>query len=404
MRLLAVLVFSLISSSGVAAEPLPEFVITFWVSPPPNLTDVEHFKDIADCGFNMVMPNCLTVDVENNKKMLDACKGVGLKAIVQDARVYVDDKASEEALLKGADAVIADYSAHPALGGYFLRDEPGAQVFGKIGAVWKRLRAKDPKHWPYVNLFPNYATPAQLGTATYADHIAAYISTVKPNVVWWDHYTLNTADPHAPYFENLATVRDLAQKSALPYMIFIATVSFEGHPEPSDVGIRWQVYTSLAYGVSGIGYFTYATVPGMGPGLIDAEGKRTPRFAVVKDLNQRIKALGPTLLELKSVAAYHTDPVPAGAQSVAQSSIVKKVEGGPLLIGVLKDAKQRQHVFVVNRSLTARIDAKLTFENAVKGLHEISQESGKQIDTTWSDHVLACALEAGCGRLFALDR
>ena len=40
----------------------------------------------------------------------------------------------------------------------------------------------------FVNLLPNYATPAQFGAASYGEYVAEFVRTVKPNLLSVDHY------------------------------------------------------------------------------------------------------------------------------------------------------------------------------------------------------------------------
>ena len=80
---------------------------------------------------------------EQNKAILDACEKHGLKYIPYDGRVLAhgpDDPKFEANL----DAMIADYTNHPALAGYFMSDEPGPGAYPQLGAVNKYLHKKDP--------------------------------------------------------------------------------------------------------------------------------------------------------------------------------------------------------------------------------------------------------------------
>jgi hypothetical protein len=96
---------------------------------------------------------------------LDACRAAGLKAIVSDARTsgydwgHVDEaKASENVA-----SLVGEVGRHPALYGYYLRDEPGAGMFPGLDTVAGLIREFSPGKWPYINLFPDYANSDQLG-------------------------------------------------------------------------------------------------------------------------------------------------------------------------------------------------------------------------------------------------
>ena len=78
--------------------------------------------------------------------------------------------------------------------------------------------------------------------------------------------------------------------------------------------MRFQVYTSLAYGARGLAYFKYFT-PAVGNfrgGPIDQFGNETPMWHAMRHVNLQIGKLAPTLLKLKSDRVYHFGNVPAG--------------------------------------------------------------------------------------------
>ncbi len=80
------------------------------------------------------------------------------------------------------------------------------------------------------------------------------------------------------YWDNLETVRRNCLKAKVPYTQIIVSIEHMGYRACSEADLRWQVWTSLAYGTRGITYFTYCHVPGMetgnAPGLLTKEGVR----------------------------------------------------------------------------------------------------------------------------------
>ena len=79
------------------------------------------------------------------------------------------------------------------------------------GGIGRLLPA--PAALPYINLFPNYASPDQLGTVDYAYHVRAYLETVQPPFLSYDHYSLLEAGDRPGYFANLEVVRYQYQPS-----------------------------------------------------------------------------------------------------------------------------------------------------------------------------------------------
>jgi len=111
-----------------------EFMISFWCAPPAEETNLQRYREIAECGFNVVLPPCGAWSVELNRQILDLCQKTGMKAIVGDGRLLAKQPDDPD-FARNLDAVIADYAHHPALGGYFLVDEPSASAFPLLGAV-----------------------------------------------------------------------------------------------------------------------------------------------------------------------------------------------------------------------------------------------------------------------------
>jgi hypothetical protein len=404
------LVLLLGTSAGARADK--EFLISFWFGPPKAETTLKRYQEIAECGFTAVLPPAYGSDVKTNKKILDLCKKAGLKAFLEDSRLLAKQPKAA-GFARNLDGVLADYAAHPALAGYFLTDEPSAGQFPLLGAVNQYLRKKDPKHIPFINLLPNYASAEQLGTPTYEKHVGLFLKSVKPALVSWDHYALLQGGERANYFENLEIVRRQTAKADLPSVQIILSVPHLGYRDPNEAELRWQVFTSLAYGAKGVLYFTYWTPyaaeekqQGFHNAIIGADGKRTAKFNQVKRINARIKALAPTLLKLRGVAAYHTDPVPQGAQKLDPKGPVGKAAGGELLIGWLKDGKT-DYLFVVNRSLKKKSVAQLTLTGAAREVQEVSQDKAGQVKKARFDAakgLLQTTLEAGEGKLFVMKR
>ena len=381
----------------------PPFIISYWCGPPPKETTPARYREIADCGFNVAMPPINGKgDVKTNMKILDLCKAVGIKAVIADGRMPLSAKPAERK--KALDAIIATYSSHPALLGYYITDEPNAKAFPVLGEINQYMLKADPKHLPYINLFPNYASAQQLGNNTYEQHVSQYIETVKPALVSWDHYKQMLGDERY-YWPNLEIVRWHCLKAKLPLVQIINCLPHFGYRDPSEADLRWQVYTSLAYGSRGILYFTYWDVPQLrqGPTIINKDGKRDRKYQYVRRINNRIKMLGPTLVRLASTGVYCTNPLPRGTRKPGASAPVRKADGGPMVIGCFKDRDGKRYILATNRSFKNKIRARLTLDAKTTAVSEISQETGKPLAAVnLAKNILNVPLEAGEGKLFLL--
>lgn len=381
------------------------FCITYWLGPPA--TD-ERCAESAEANFTVAGPPTIPPSVEENLRFLDICRKHGMKAIISDARILARNPGTPD-FEKNLDSVVADYSKHPALYGYYLCDEPGPGLFPLIGGVTQSLLKKDPAHVPYVNIYPNYVDPAGIGGVSYAEHVEQYMSEVKPALLAYDHYALFDGYERDSYFENLEQIRDAALKHGTPWMSTVLITPHYAYRDPNEADLRWQVYTNLAYGGRGIGYYTYWTPAevelGYRNGIIDREGKPTEHYWMVRRVNGEIKALAPTLLELKSTGVYHTGVLPSGTKPLPKGTAVKHVLGADVVVGLFDGPGDSRWVMLVNRSPRKPARVTVTFA-APQRLSEVDKSSGRlrvaaggvQADpTTWN-----LAFQPGEGRLFLL--
>jgi len=145
----------------IAAVRKPQIPVLAWYGPPAEQSTVERYRELAACGFT-----------DNFSGQPDAaailhCLEVGREAGVRQW-VNVPEAKSEE--------VVRQIRHHPALGGYFLRDEPSTADFASLTAWVKRVQAVDTSHPCYINLLPTYATPAQLGVPTYQQYVDRFVA------------------------------------------------------------------------------------------------------------------------------------------------------------------------------------------------------------------------------------
>ncbi len=390
------------------------FIVTFWC--PPPATD-EALSAVAAERYNLTW-----VPAEG----LDLAGKHGLRAMLTSDLLSPSalDDASRRAQL---DALIARVKSHPALEAYFIVDEPGAGAFPGLGKLVAFLRERDPAHLAYINLFPTYATEAQLGVSAeaaerakngyprnlagvgpadktvlaYREHLKRYLETVKPDLISYDHYHFFEKGDGPQYFLNLALIRMAALESGKPFLNIIQASTVEKVWRlPNAAEMRWLVFTTLAYGGRGISYFTY-----WGPqsyGGLYQDGKPSPLARQVAALNAEIEKLGPALLELDSLAVYHTAPLPYGAEPIPSDSPVRIAGGGEFVVGLFGRGGKASAFLLVNRSY--KEDAAAAVKIAIPGsrLSELDRVTGK-----WSggqplgaEGSMEIKLGPGDGRMF----
>ena len=375
------------------APPKPVFPLMAWNSPP---NDPAVLKQMRECG--------LTVAGFVPPAALDNCKAAGLLAIVSDPRLsnYDWTKVDPAKARENVAAVIKEVRNHPAVFGYYLRDEPSAAYFKGLATVSQVIKELHPGAWPYINLFPNYATPGQLATPDYAAYLDTFIKTCKPTILSYDHYALYQGGGfNEAYFVNLDQMRAVAIKNNLPFWNIIQSVGCLNFRETSRVDLSFQVYTSLAYGARGIAYFTYFT-PAVGnfrTAPIDQFGHTTRTWDDMRFVNLQVEKLAPTLLKLKSDRVYHLGKIPKGLPGPDDKSEIKTAPGN-LLVGDFTHEDGAAYVLCVNKDFNANLVLQPQFNKPVKAIQIVSPYSGTLVPFE-GEH---CWLAPGQGMLLKLTR
>jgi len=371
-RLLSIACLCLAFAEGPLHADEAVFPLMAWDTPP---NDAAVLARMRDCG--------LTVAGFVPPAALDNCEAAGLKAIVSDARVsgYDWTNVDAEAARKRVAELVAEVRDHPAVIGYYLRDEPTAGFFPGLATVASAVRENDSDAWPYINLFPNYANAGQLGTPDYATYLETYIETCRPPILCYDHYAIMEGGGlREGYFANLEAVRNAALKHDLPFWNIVLTNACLDYRKPSAADLRFQVYTTLAYGGKGIGYFKYftAAVGNFRDGPIDQFGHETSTWNDLRSVNLQVAKLAPTLLALSSDAVYHFGDVPTGTRGPSDSSLITSV-GGPMLVGDFTHTDGSRYVMIVNKDVMRSFPCQPQFREVVSKLELISPYTGQLV-------------------------
>ena len=339
-------VSALSTAAPAADEPVATFPVMGWDWAP---NDPAVLREMRACG--------LTVAGFVSPETLDACHAAGLKAIVHDPRCAGYDWTNVDAVAarQHVTELIGEVRNHPAVFGYYLRDEPTSGFFPGLAAVSAVVKELHPGAWPYVNLFPNYADAGQLGAPSYDAYLENFIATCGPPILSYDHYALlEGGGLRDGYFANLESMRNAALKHKLPFWNIVLATAHFNYREVTAHDLSFQVYTTLAYGARGIAYFKYFT-PAHGnfrSGPIDQFGNKTPLWDAMRFVNLQIEQLAPTLLQLTSDRVYHFGDVPPGCAGPDEQSLIAAI-GGPMLVGDFTHADGSRYVLIVNRDVAS---------------------------------------------------
>lgn len=379
------------------------FVVSFWVDPPADANIEARYKEIADAHFSMVLSGFGAPTVETIKQQLELCRKHDMKAVV----VWPADLPADR-LPDG-----------PACWGYALRDEPAVADFPALREKTDAIRKARPGKLAYINLFPNYANAQQLGAKDYDEYVSKYLEQVIPDVLCMDYYPVMKPgeDGRDGYCVNLEVMRKYSLEKNIPFWNFFNCMPYGPQADPTESQIRWQVYTSVAYGAKGVLYFCYYTPSGgefpKGGAIIARDGRRTRHYDEAQRLNFALKNLGPVLMKLASTGVVRIKP------EDDEAAVVKKLAGTPIknitrvsvdpandyLAGTFKHADGRRAVFLNNYRHDYAAWPTVEFDAVPDKVILVSAKTGKEdpvIDVSPDMPGLQISLDAGEGLLFLL--
>jgi hypothetical protein len=370
-----------------------EFLLSAW-SPPSNMQLAYDYYKAANLNFNLMISSPFGTGVNLVKSNKMKCYAV-ITEVIPDyiSKLYGSDGTPPEITAQDLalmDPTIKAYKADPAVDGYSIIDEPGASRFANISKVVAYLKEKDPSKLAYINAFPTYATAEQLNTSTYSEYISRFMDEVKPEMLSYDHYHFFTGSDGEDYFNNLGIIRDFALQYDVPYTNIIQLIGTElvyspkapalGWRTPTPAEHRFLVYTSLAYGYTGIVWFHWQNMWGL-TGFVAA--KKAEMYATVTQLDKEINNIGVELLKLKSVGAYHVKNIPTGAQSLPAGEIVKGISGNQSYIaGIFKDALQADYFMIMNKDYNSDSQTTISLKDKLSKLEYFNADNNTWVNVT----------------------
>lgn len=352
--LLAPLVWSQIGRHPRTVAP-KDFAVMAWGTSP---SDPDQLRGMRDAGLN-ISGFCHARD-------LGSVQAAGLSCFVRDPRIPSFDPLhlpSDSEIRSAVTDLSKQIAGNPAALGFYLRDEPNAQMMPGLGKLAGLLREAMPDKWPYVNLYPYRVPPKTLGASDYDSYVRMLVKTIGQPFLSYDNYSLVNGEMLDYFYTNLEIVRRLGIETATPFWNCILANSHFNYMEPSDATFNLQVYATMAYGGRGIQYFTYFS-PEIGNyrlAAIDQFGNRTATWEMLRRVNNQIHALAPTLVRLHSTGVYHYPDVPDQAGPLTQSKLIEAVEmtqryvrppvAGRFLVGEFEDGDHRPYFMIVNKDL-----------------------------------------------------
>ncbi|MGE3310968.1 MAG: hypothetical protein AB7O66_13445 [Limisphaerales bacterium] len=389
--------FEVLSEIGEPRGITERIPILGWHSIPERELSLERFQELAGMGLTLSL---MHYSPEGNLKALDLAARTGVRLFIGDSRFRQPGPELDEA--------VRTYRQHPALAGYTLKDEPSLAEFPTLAAARDALAAADPDpaHGSYVNLFPTYASPAQLGCPTYPEHLRRFVLEFRPQVLSFDHYPILDGGAVRPdYYQNLEWIRRAALDAGVPFWAFALACPHKPYPTPTAGHVRLQAWSNFAYGARALQYFTYWTP---NPGTWDfhdapirLDGSRSPTYDLLRAFNRDVQACADVLLRSRVTAVFHTEPLPAGTTAADAACPFQTIEGGPALVGLHVLPDDRRYALVVNRSPTEPATLRLTLRDEVRRVSWEHPVAGARLHES-TNRVATLALEPGAAALLRI--
>ncbi len=280
----------------------------------PTARTERHVREIAECGIDFMV--CVPPD----RAMLDLFQKYGVGAVVNGVLPgWWGGDGKKAGTLHQANPIekyleaAKNFQDHPAIWGIDIGDEPSALDFPYYGKVFQTVKENFPNQFPYLNLYPNYAsvsennavqTVNQLGTPTYAEHIEKYCENLPSDYLCYDYY-LYTAGVQKHY-ENLRIVADACRRTGRSMWIVLQVNSRDPEKWISENQLRFQANSALAFGAENIIWACYSRAWWVNQ-VLDDDGNKTQQYDKLKKVNAEIHAIGDEYMRYRNVGTYFLD-------------------------------------------------------------------------------------------------
>ena len=316
-----------------------------------------HVRDLANCGVDFVV--CMDYD----RPALDLLHKHNVGAIVTGlVPGWWGGDGNNAGTMAASNPIekyhkcAAAFADHPAIWGIDVGDEPSALDFPHFGRIIDYVNRAFPNQFAYLNLYPNYAsvsqnnaeeTVNQLGTPTYAEHIQRYCECVPSDYLCYDFYlySINVTN----HYENLRVVADACRNTGRSMWIVLQVNSSNPEVWISENNLRFQAYTSMAFGTENIIWGCY-TAGWWHNQVLDSEGNKTQQYDKLQKVNAEIHTIGEEYMKFRRVSTHFVgfdghrdmDAVKQAAVPSLSTGIfldLKADNGAPLVVGEMVSRK-----------------------------------------------------------------
>lgn len=270
-----------------------------------------HVRMLADAGINFIC------SAPADKDLLDRCEKYGLGVFATGVLPgwWGGDgenagKLADTVPVTAYEAAAKKFTDHPAIWGLDMGDEPSALDFPHYGKLFEAMARLFPKQFPYLNLYPNYASVAwntesqtcnQLGTPTYKEHIDRYAECIDTDYICYDHYMYSKTVAGA--YENLRVVANKCRETDRDMWIVLQVNSLWPEQWVTLPQLRHQAYTALAFGARAINWACW-TAGWWHNQVLDSDGRPTEQYGKLCIMNRELHALGEKYMNYRNLSTH----------------------------------------------------------------------------------------------------
>ncbi|MHB9071534.1 MAG: hypothetical protein ACYC54_14345 [Sedimentisphaerales bacterium] len=230
------------------------------------------------------------------------------------------------------------------------------------------------------------------------------------------------------YFYSLEKIRQRGLLSNIPYWAFIQTFSMpDTYYLPSESDLRMQIFTSLAYGFTGLHYFVYHHPDWTA--ILNGSGTTGTLYPLVADVSAEILNIGEvtkllTSTDVRYIPGKHlVGSVPVDNTLPVGTAAFDSAAGVPYkiidiqvdqtgtykngMIGFFRDWEGKGYFMLVNvnrakntSSAATALSFTLNFDSSIQQIYRLNRDTGIVETVPVANGVLQLTLPGGTGDLF----
>ena len=283
------------------------FIGGYWCPKPTE----KAYRYIAESGLTHMMVNTMIGhEVEDEgyyKTPFKLARKNGIKVVMHGMdKGYQFIKQYKDVFRENADV----------FDGIIAFDEPYPTNFNFLSEDVEVYKEDFPDYPYYVNLLPIYADYSQLEMGDYTEYLSNYVKKVfarllpEHKILMCDIYPLlENVKIYDKWLLNLEMLREIVDEYNSELYLYFQDQMFWNRRQPRTLNeLTYQLYVSLAYGMTGVSHYPYLTPKGSkkgSAGVVDTIGRKSYVFPLAQQLNALIKRLDGVYLEFKWKAVIH---------------------------------------------------------------------------------------------------